>query len=491
MKSTFRFCHLTAFGLLLLAHLAPAQDLTNAGTTLSLAGGATLFVPGTLTNTAPGSVLDLSSGPNTLRVAGSLLNGGPGTLAAGPASSVVLPGSAPQVLDLNGATLANLTIDNAAGVAVPTNGTLTGTLTLSSGLLTTAPTATLTLANGAGLVGEQNGRYVAGNLAAVRASVSGATAFPNGISLTPAAPLSNLTLTRTAGLNTAQLSYGTNAGGSVRGIDQLWQASAPLTNAQITLTWLSDNDNGLTSSLGSSQPWARAAAPVAGTSWTAVGPPQNAASTRTVTAAVPAGQSWSFFTVSTAAAPLPVTLVAFTAERQGDEALLRWTTASELNNDRFEVEVSADGQGFRKIGQVAGQGTYATAHRYQLADPRLLSYAANPVYYRLRQVDRDGTATFSPVRTVRIEGLLPFAVAAFPNPVPTTGTQLRVRTAQAGPLQLLGYDATGRLVLHESATLQPGTTDLDLLRAGQLPTGVYYLKATQGGQTAGLKLLRP
>jgi len=75
--------------------------------------------------------------------------------------------------------------------------------------------------------------------------------------------------------------------------------------------------------------------------------------------------------------------------------------------------------------------------------------------------------------------------------VPTTGTQLRVRTAQAGPLQLLGYDATGRLVLHESATLQPGTTDLDLLRAGQLPTGVYYLKATQGGQTAGLKLLRP
>lgn len=475
-----------------LANTAQAQDLTNNGTTIALTGGAILFVPGNVTNTASGSVLDLSSGANNLYVGGNLVNASASTLAAGTNSLITLNGAAAQQLDLQGAALANLTINNTnGGVTLPANSNtdVTGALTLTSGMVMTALSSNLRLLDGATLTGEQSGRYVQGNLVAVKANVpAGATtAFPNSFSLTPTTSATNLTVARKAGFNAAQTSYGTNASGSNKGIDRIWQASAPVAGT-VQMSWLPENDNGLTSSLNSATAWARTAAPVSGSNWTPISGAQNASSSRTVTGT--ASSAFSFFTVSTTAAPLPVTLVAFTAARAGDAALLKWTTASELNNDYFDVEMSVDGMTFRKIGQVAGHGTSTTANTYELTDPRLLAYAADPVYYRLRQVDNSGTSAFSPVRTVRVEGTLAFALAAYPNPLGISGTHLQVRTGFTGSLTLAAYDATGRLVFSHPADLQPGTNAIELPEAGSLATGVYYLKASQAGQSAVLKLTR-
>lgn len=98
-------------------------------------------------------------------------------------------------------------------------------------------------------------------------------------------------------------------------------------------------------------------------------------------------------TVSNTSQPLPVELVSFTAEALGADALLKWATASEKNNDRFEVEASADGRSFRRIGQVPGHGSSTQPHTYQLTDAAIARYGASVVYYRLRQVDADGTAS--------------------------------------------------------------------------------------------------
>ncbi|NML67592.1 hypothetical protein HHL22_20520 [Hymenobacter sp. RP-2-7] len=87
--------------------------------------------------------------------------------------------------------------------------------------------------------------------------------------------------------------------------------------------------------------------------------------------------------------PLPVTLLAFTARAVGHGVLLEWRVASELNAARYEVERSADGRQFAPIGQVTARG--ATAYSY----PDQASPAA--VYYRLRSVDTDGQAAYSPV----------------------------------------------------------------------------------------------
>ena len=462
-----------------------AQDVTNAGGTLALTNGAVLHVPGTLTNQA-GSTLDLGAA-GQLRVGGNFVNAG--TLVPGT-GAVLLFGPAPQILDLGGATLYDLTVNNPAAapaVAVPSNATVTHQLTLVAGLVRTAPTATITLPAGAALLGETNARQVAGNLRMERAAVAGPgfVDFGNGLRLDPGGnALGAVAVVRTAGLQLANVSYGVNpADPTKKGIDQVWRvlpATQPASPVTLELSWWAANDNGLTA-FANAQLWHRT-----GGGWGAVGPLSNA-SGRTLLAVAVAGPLGQF-TVSVAGAPLPVELVAFAAERRGDAAHLRWRTASERNNDYFGVEVSPDGRAFRQFARVAGQGTASTPTNYELPDPNLLRYGTEVVYYRLRQVDRDGTATYSPVAAVAATAT-GFAASAAPNPVGSDGTTLRVVTGTAGPAELAVYDALGRQLLRQRTELPTGTTDVDLRAAGPLPAGVYVLHLRQGSRQTRLRLV--
>jgi hypothetical protein len=170
-----------------------------------------------------------------------------------------------------------------------------------------------------------------------------------------------------------------------------------------------------------------------------------------------------------AATPLPVELVRFTAEQQGPAALLRWTTAQEKNNDHFDVYASADGQTFRRLGAVAGHGTTTSRQEYRFVDEQLARYGAPVVYYRLRQVDRDGTAADSPVRAVRVT-VASATLTLVPNPARATAT---LRGAASGaPVQLL--DGLGRVCLTATADAS-GTAALPLPPA--LPAGVYLVRS--------------
>jgi uncharacterized repeat protein (TIGR01451 family) len=172
---------------------------------------------------------------------------------------------------------------------------------------------------------------------------------------------------------------------------------------------------------------------------------------------------------------LPVVLTNFTAQAvQNRDALLSWTTASEVSSAYFDVERSFDGSTFVKIGQVAAQGTKSSASTYTLTDASVASKANGPVYYRLRQVDLDGTATYSPLRAVRFAAdaaTTPVALSLFPNPAQAS-TQLDLRQLPAtGTYQVLLLDATGRTV--RTATLAGGLPQpLDLQ---QLASGTYHV----------------
>jgi hypothetical protein len=151
--------------------------------------------------------------------------------------------------------------------------------------------------------------------------------------------------------------------------------------------------------------------------------------------------------------PLPVELTAFTATAvKNVDASLAWTTASEKNNDHFEVERSLNGADFVKIGQVQGQGSTTSPTAYALLDTGIGPKANGvTVYYRLKQVDTDGTGTYSPVRTVSfIKGVaLTPSIGVYPNPA-TTVTQLDLTQVPAGTYQVSVLDATGRVVLQTS-----------------------------------------
>jgi fibronectin-binding autotransporter adhesin len=183
----------------------------------------------------------------------------------------------------------------------------------------------------------------------------------------------------------------------------------------------------------------------------------------------------------TGRAPLPVQLLSFTAARQGTAVRTAWATASEKNSAYFVVQRSADSRTFADVEKVAAQGNSLSRHDYASLDATPL---AGLSYYRLRQVDLDGTIAYSPVVAVRFDGQAAApALVAYPNP--SAGQRFQLLTtnlaATGGTVQL--FDNVGRLVLTKIATA--GTVETTIEPAQPLASGIYI--ATW--QTAdGLKL---
>ncbi|GAC1375319.1 MAG: hypothetical protein NVSMB30_19230 [Hymenobacter sp.] len=191
----------------------------------------------------------------------------------------------------------------------------------------------------------------------------------------------------------------------------------------------------------------------------------------------------SDFTVSNAG-PLPVELVDFAAQAvKNADAQLTWRTASEKNNDHFEVERSVDGVDFVKIGQVQGRGTAAAPTDYALTDAGVGAKASGTLYYRLKQVDANGASTYSPVRAVTFNQLSAPALGLFSNPA-TDAAQIDLTQLPSGSYRVRVLDGLGREVL--GATMAAGLTHQLDLRA--LASGAYTVRVTAqaGGQSLTL-----
>lgn len=169
-------------------------------------------------------------------------------------------------------------------------------------------------------------------------------------------------------------------------------------------------------------------------------------------------------------APLPVTLTTFQGKASETGVALNWATASERNADYFEVQ-RADGlaEGFRSLGQVKCAGTSSQKHDYQFAD----AAAASRHYYRLRQVDLDGSESFSPVVTV--DAALLASLTAYPtlathtlNITGPAGTHLHILNQQGKQVQVADIAASQQQQLDVSG----------------LPGGVYFLRDASTGLTA-------
>jgi uncharacterized repeat protein (TIGR01451 family) len=181
--------------------------------------------------------------------------------------------------------------------------------------------------------------------------------------------------------------------------------------------------------------------------------------------------------------PLPVQLTRFTAVAVGADALMSWETAQEINNQRFEVERSLDGTTYTTVGTVAGKGTTAVVSTYRYLDAGASARTVDALYYRLRQVDHDGKASFSPVQALHFRRT-GASVVLYPNP--TTGSAtLDLRALPAGDYSVQVFEATGRLV--RQATYQPGQPTLPLDGLG---TGTYFVKVQGNGFSKVLPLSR-
>ena len=183
--------------------------------------------------------------------------------------------------------------------------------------------------------------------------------------------------------------------------------------------------------------------------------------------------------------PLPITLLDFTVTKQGDDALLKWTTTMEENNKGFEIQRSTDQSSWTAIGFIIGAGNSQTSRNYQFLDQNL---PAGTYYYRLRQVDFDGHSQLSKVVEVTFSGSMVLDLRQNrPNPF-NNNTTIDVVIPKSGRVQLILYDQMGRPVqtlIDEEKS--PGTYSIQVNRNG-LGSGIYYYKLNALGQSIVKKM---
>jgi PKD repeat protein len=161
---------------------------------------------------------------------------------------------------------------------------------------------------------------------------------------------------------------------------------------------------------------------------------------------------------------LPVELKKFHGKAEERGILLNWSTATELNNDHFSVEYSRDAIYYEAIAQVQGAGTTQVSQDYSFLHERPQK---GWNYYRLRQVDFDGSVAYSDVVPVRWEtGYEPLSI--FPNP---SAQHLEIR-GLSGPARVVVLDIQGR-VLHQYFIGPGDRVDISTLNEGMYIARVF------------------
>ncbi len=185
--------------------------------------------------------------------------------------------------------------------------------------------------------------------------------------------------------------------------------------------------------------------------------------------------------------PLPVELIAFNAVVSGSTVLLKWSTASETNNLGFGVERSSDGDNFIELTFIYGAGTSTEIREYSYKD---INLASGIYYYRLKQIDFDGTSTYS--STIQVEiNTAPESFSLeqnFPNPF-NPSTRIRFYSDSEEFAVLSVYNALGQMVqILFSGNIEPGKIYEVEFDPHDLSSGLYLYRLTQGSNTQVRKM---
>jgi hypothetical protein len=169
---------------------------------------------------------------------------------------------------------------------------------------------------------------------------------------------------------------------------------------------------------------------------------------------------------------IPVELTSFAANVNENNVTLNWTTATELNNQGFDVERNS-GNGFEKIGFVAGFGTSSEIHTYSYVDG---SVQEGSYTYRLKQVDYDGTFEYSDVVEVDVIAPDVFALEQnYPNPF-NPSTTINFSLAADSKVSLTVFDILGQEVANLiNGNVAAGSHQIDF-NASNVNSGVYFYR---------------
>ncbi len=171
---------------------------------------------------------------------------------------------------------------------------------------------------------------------------------------------------------------------------------------------------------------------------------------------------------------LPVKLTAFSVTKQGNNAILDWTTASEINASRFEIERSYDGVNFSSIGTKQAVGNSASDVNYLYSDP--ISISSGIIYYRIKSVDIDARSSFSKVVALRINGKAVSGLTVYPNPF-TTDLKVELNADKEVSAVLRVSNAAGQVVVNKNVQIMKGNNVIVLSsELSALNRGMYIVE---------------
>lgn len=171
---------------------------------------------------------------------------------------------------------------------------------------------------------------------------------------------------------------------------------------------------------------------------------------------------------------LPVTLTSFTGKKEGNNNILSWTTANELNNKGFEVLRSADGTNFSSIGfEASKNNTTTSATSYNFVDEKAL---AGTNYYQLKQIDKDGKSTLSNVVVLKSATRKLEISTVYPNPA-NDKLNAVISSDKEEKITVSITDLAGKVVSSQQVSTTNGSTNVFFNLQG-LSKGTYLLRLT-------------
>ncbi|HVU56326.1 MAG TPA: T9SS type A sorting domain-containing protein [Puia sp.] len=187
---------------------------------------------------------------------------------------------------------------------------------------------------------------------------------------------------------------------------------------------------------------------------------------------IPSGSEGNSYLFLGFSAPLPVSLLTFTATGVDSRSLLSWSTAQEQNTDHFDIERSVDGVSFSSIGAVQAAGNSSLVKEYSYID-------ASPVmgadYYRLKMVDLDGNFTYSKIAVVSFRASGPAVIAAYPNPA-HDNFSLSFKNMTPGRYRMSMLSVAGQEVMSKNIQISNPIDQTETVHLPVLAAGSYWIR---------------
>lgn len=439
-------------------------------------------------NTSKGSI-KVQSG-NTLTVKGNVINKGKNDFGDG---KLQIKGNGCQLIKgSNEIVIDNLAFNNNKGIKLKNSLKVESTLSLTKGVVSIPnSTDSVTLTNSASVSpqGGSSNAYIDGKVSKIGNS---AFTFPIGDSSHWARARIETPLNSgdvyTASYHRKKFknitSFASGSGLNNVSKEEYWIINRfnvnPSSSVKVKLHWEDGSSSGIDNI------WALRLVHWNGSKWENKGVNSTSGSVSSGSITVNGIRSFSPFTFGSGTSAnngLPVEMEYFTAENKGESVILNWHTASEQNASHFLIQRSKGGKTFKNIGRRKAQGTTTEPTDYSYPDDN----PAKTNYYRLKQVDFDGSYEYSKVISVSSKESTHDGIQLTTRSA-KNGIIGKVQVGQKGRYQLKVINSKGQMVQSQAYPLEKGQNTLKVHLNDHSP-GIYFLTIRGNGKHAHEKVL--